>query len=367
MVIQYKCPDCGADLFYDAETQKMKCGSCGYTNDITATNDKNGRIDPAALNDNVHEINGDFEDFQEQSTFTTFNSNDAVHYVCRNCGAELITSPEVTATTCSYCDAPMVLGDRLSGCMAPALVVPFTISKQQADEAFTKWRKRGKVTPTEFQQASRVKSLTGMYVPFWLYDANGRGEGHFHATKKRSYRSGDYRITETKHYDVYRKVSINYDKIPVDASKKMPDAMMDNLEPFDYKDLHNFAPAYLSGYISEKYDFTDTELFPRLQQRTNRYTQNFLMSTIKGYSSVTATGTHYETRKRNSYYTLMPVWMFAYQYKGKEYMYVMNGQTGVVVGKPPISVPKVLLRFSVFTIICFLILYIITYFGGTIS
>lgn len=344
----------------------MKCGSCGYTNEITTTDDKKGKIDPDALKDNVHEINGDFEDFQEQSTFTTFNNNEAVHYICHNCGAELITSPEVTATACSYCDAPMVLGDRLSGSMAPALVVPFSISKRQAEEAFRKWCKKGKLTPNEFQQASRMKSLTGMYVPFWLYDANGRGEGHFHATKTHSYRSGDYQITETKHYNVYRKVSLNYDKIPVDASKKMPDKMMDDLEPFDYKDLTNFAPGYLSGYISEKYDFTDMQLFPRLQERTNSYTQNYLMSTIKGYSSVTATGSHYETRKRNSYYTLLPVWMFAHQYKGKEYIYAMNGQTGVVIGKPPISTAKILTRFSVFTIICFLILLIITYLGGTL-
>lgn len=371
MVLQYKCPDCGADLFYDANSKMLKCSSCSYTQDITLMSNENnqdgsndGNIDPQALSDNVYEVNGDFEDFEEQSSYTTYSGSDAVHYVCQNCGAELITSADVTATTCSYCDAPMILGDRLSGDMAPALVLPFTISKEQAENAFRKWCKNGILTPDDFKRASRVKSLTGMYVPFWLYDINGRGEANFHATKSHSYRSGDYRITETKHYNIYRKVSLEFEKIPCDASTKMPDTMMDNLEPYSYNDLTNFQPAYLSGYIAEKYNYTAEQLFPRLKQKSDNYLNDYVRSTIQGYDSVSQTSSNYIAKQRNAHYTLLPVWMFAYNHRGKEYLFAMNGQTGAVVGKPPIQKSKVFLRWLLGTGISFLILYVITALGG---
>lgn len=367
MVLQYKCPDCGADMSYDAEKKALACPSCGKLMDIDVTDagDMNTRQDgkysqdSASSSEDVDEVYGDYEHFEEQSTYTTFNGSEAQHYICQNCGAELITDQDTTATSCSYCGSPMVLGDRLSGKMAPAKLIPFTISKLQAEEAFRKWCKKGLVTPKDFMTADRIKSITGMYVPFWLYDVNGRGEVYANATRVRSYRSGDYNVTETRHYKVYRKVSLNFEDIPVDASEKMPDDMMDKIEPYSYGDLRDFNTPYLSGFIAEKYNYTDKELFPRLKAKVNTYVDSFISSTINGYTSVNITQRIYDARQRNASYTLLPVWMLAYDYNGKEYMFAMNGQTGKVVGKPPISKLKVTGWFLLSAIITFILSFLI--------
>ncbi len=47
-----------------------------------------------------------------------------------------------------------------------------------------------------------------------------------------------------------------------------------------------------------------------------------------------------------TYYTLLPVWMVYYDYDRKEHTFAMNGQTGKVVGTPPISYGKVAAWFS---------------------
>lgn len=365
MVLQYKCPDCGADMSYDAEKRVLLCPSCGHAKDISEMeneiNDGNREKthDAQASSNDINEIYGDYEEFDEKSTYTTYAENDAVHYICENCGAELITDKDTTATSCSYCGAPMILGDRLSGKMAPAKVIPFSISKQQAEQAFRKWCKNGLVTPKDFMTANRIKSITGMYVPFWLYDVNGRGEVQAKATRTHSYTSGDYRITETKHYNVYRKVSLNFDDIPVDASEKMPDDMMDKLEPFSYNDLVDFNTPYLSGFIAEKYNYTDKELFPRLKEKTFDYVESFIQSTITSYDSVNVVNRHYDAKQKNASYTLLPVWMLAYDYHGKEYLFAMNGQTGKVVGKPPISKGRVVFWYILFTIIFFVAAHLI--------
>lgn len=386
MVLQYKCPDCGADMSYDADSRMLQCPSCGKTKKIgpmkedenydpfaedesgnsTSHNSSNGKPshDTQAEAENVDEVYGDYETFEEHSSYTTYGDSDTKHYICQNCGAELITDADTTATSCSYCSSPMILGDRLSGKMAPAKLIPFTITKDRAESAFKKWCKGGLVTPNEFMKADRIKNITGMYVPFWLYDVNGRGDAYANATKVRSYRSGDYEITETRHYRIYRKASLNFDDIPIDASEKMPDDMMDKLEPFSYTDLTDFNTPYLAGYIAEKYNYTDKELFPRLQEKTFHYLDSYIQNTIHGYSSVTITQRNYEAKQRNASYTLLPVWMLAYSFKGKDYLFAMNGQTGKVVGKPPISKAKVALWWILFSMIAFLMIHLIVMASG---
>ncbi|MDR2776235.1 MAG: hypothetical protein LBC19_16170 [Tannerella sp.] len=39
-------------------------------------------------------------------------------------------------------------------------------------------------------------------------------------------------------------------------------------------------------------------------------------------------------------YILLPVWLGAYRYKGKSYIFTVNGRTGQVVGRRPWSILK---------------------------
>ncbi|MGB4661738.1 MAG: hypothetical protein WBI07_21370 [Mobilitalea sp.] len=371
-VIQYKCPNCGADMAFDSQSGLLKCASCGRADKIENIP---GKSDPASDGDFTYDMDeddkkaaesgfdnnyADESDTDEASDHATFGENEANEYHCNNCGAILITDALTTATTCSFCGAGVVLGDRLNGSLAPAKVIPFSINKEQAQEAFKKWCRKGLLTPKDFMNADRIKNITGLYVPFWLYDLNGRGEAEATCTRSRTYTLGDWIYTETKYYQVWRKVDLNYNRIPCDASKKMDDVMMDRLEPYPYNNLKDFEMPYLAGYIAEKYDFTDEELLPRIKERTASYVDSYLRSTISGYSSVHFVRKDINIRKKHAAYTLMPVWMVCYDYKQAEHNFAMNGQTGKIVGKPPISKAKMLAWFSGISFGSFVILRLIT-------
>lgn len=316
MVIHYKCPNCGANMRFDATTGKLTCHSCGREDNIEA--------------------------FPEEFIRTTFSEDDAKEYHCENCGAVLITEKETSATTCSFCGAGVVLLDRLSGELAPAKVIPFTISKEQAIKAFKTWCKNGLLTPRDFMTADRIKGITGMYVPFWLYDLNSSVQVSALGTRVRTYTKGDYRYTETSHYDIYRDINLDYLKIPVDASEKMKDELMDRLEPYNYDGIKDFKTPYLAGYIAEKYNYDDMELLPRAKSKISNYIESYIHSTVTGYSSVSFREKDINITQKTAYYTLLPVWILFYDYNKTEYIFAMNGQTGKVVGKPPISQGKIL-------------------------
>lgn len=350
-VVQYKCPSCGADMEFDAKTGLMKCQGCGHT--VKAEEMVAGsKEDPDAFV-------GDYEEFQEETQYDTFSGENVNQYMCRNCGAVVITGEDTSATRCEFCGSPVVLGDRLSGELAPTNVIPFQITKEQAEEAFRNWCKKGWLVKDDFKQANRVKSLTGIYVPYWLFDVKSQGEVNAHCTRERSYERGDYIITETKHYDVFRKVDINYEKVPADASEKMDDAMMDKLEPFSYQDMKKFQTPYLAGYLAEKYNYTDKQLFPRIQKRVRKYTKAYIRSTIRGYTSTNFIREDLWEKQRKAEYTLFPVWMFCYDYHQAEHNFYMNGQTGKIVGKPPLSKGKIALNFLGLTVISEIIVTVI--------
>lgn len=376
MVIHYKCPNCGSDMAFDSKTGNLRCDSCGRSDNIekmaggkelpkdAKVNYEMDEEDIAAANAGFENDYNDASDEDEPASHTTFQGDEATEYNCNNCGAVLITDAQTTATTCSFCGAGVVLGDRLSGTLAPVKVIPFTIDKGQAQEAFRKWCRKGLLTPKDFRVADRIKNITGLYVPFWLYDLNGRGEAEATCTRVRTYTRGDWIYTETKYYHVYRKVDLNYQRIPCDASKKMDDTMMDKLEPYQYSNLKEFNMPYLAGYIAEKYDYDDAALLPRVKDRVRSYVDQYIRSTIVGYSTVSIHRKDINIRQKQADYTLLPVWMVCYDYRQAEHNFAMNGQTGKIVGKPPISAGKVAAWFFGISGGTFLVLRLITLLSG---
>ncbi|MCM3653305.1 TFIIB-type zinc ribbon-containing protein [Metabacillus litoralis] len=338
MVIQYKCPNCGDDMAFDSESGKLSCHSCGRKDNI--------------------------ESFKDEFIVTTFSEDEAKEYICNNCGAVVITDADTTATSCSFCGAGVVLGDRLSGALAPAKVIPFTVSKEEAMDAFRKWCKNGRLTPRGFMTADRIKGITGIYVPFWMYDLESAAKINAVGTKVRTYTQGEYIYTETSYYDVYRDIKMNYVKVPVDASEKMNDEMMDKLEPYDYRSLKKFKTPYLAGYFAEKYNYNDDELLSRVKSKVNSYINSYISSTITGYASVQYKNQDIETKKKHSYYVLLPIWMIYYDYDKHEHTFAMNGQTGKVVGKPPISFGKVAAWFGGVASSTFIVLKLVSYLLG---
>ena len=152
-------------------------------------------------------------------------------YSCPSCGAELVCDETTAATSCPYCGNPAVVPGQFSGVLRPDFIIPFKSSKEDAIKALKKHYQGKFFLPKCFTQENHVQKIQGIYVPFWMFDGKASGHAQYAATRSRSYRSGNYEITETKHYDIYREGYINFEKVPVDASSKLSDDHMDSINP----------------------------------------------------------------------------------------------------------------------------------------
>jgi hypothetical protein len=223
----------------------------------------------------------------------------------------------------------------------PASIIPFSVSKEEATQGYMKWCKKGILTPKSFTSQNTIEKISGIYVPFWIYDYDTEVSLRADCTRVRMERHGNTELTHTDHFDVYREVKTSYNRVPVDASEKMEDNIMDKLEPFNYEALKDFAMPYLSGFLSEKYNYTSEEIKERVERRVSEYAYTAARNTISGYATTNVVYENISLRNKKSQYILLPVWILNYRYFGKNYTFAMNGQTGKVVGSLPISRGKV--------------------------
>lgn len=352
-VTNYKCPACTGPLQFDAKSGRLSCEYCGSTYSVTEIEAMFAEQDAQAakeqqeaeekLEEKEKEAAAQNQEGWDMSGLSDDWGTDAEGmrvYHCPSCSAELICEETTAATSCPYCDNPTIIPGQFGGMLKPDYVIPFKLKKDQAIAALKKHYEGKALLPDAFKEHNHLEEIKGIYVPFWLFDGTGNGDMDYDATKVRKFRSGDYMITETMHYNVQRSGKVTFEKIPVDGSKKMPDDYMDSLEPYDYNELKPFSTAYLPGYMADKYDVTAEECGKRADIRAENTTVECLRNTVSGYASVIEKKRNVFLKRGEVKYALLPVWILNTKWNGKKYMFAMNGQTGKFVGDLPIDKNK---------------------------
>lgn len=327
--VQYKYPNCGGDIRFSPEKQGYDCEWCMSFFTQQQIQEIYAEIESQDLSENVDETQS-IDDFAEHNNL----------YVCNSCGAEIVADEQTSATFCCYCHNPVTLKGRLSGEFKPNRVLPFSIDRNHAEQIFRDWCGKKKFTPSDFNSNKTLERMTGLYVPFWLADCNTNAYMQGIGKKVKTWSDSNYHYTKTDEFNVIREAKIKFKGIPNDGEKKIDDALMEAIEPFDYSKLQPFSMSYLSGFYADKYDVTKTEVFPKIKQRVESGAMSILRDDAKGYTSLMVSNKKVDILRTNWEYTLMPVWFLNYKYQDKFYTFVVNGQSGKVAGILPLSKSK---------------------------
>lgn len=336
-VLEYKCPCCNAGLVFGEETQQLKCEYCDNTFDIETVKVFN------ESNQDSQEFHWEVPDHQEWSEedCQTMRS-----FVCPSCGGEIISDETTAATFCPYCDNPTIMPGRLSGGMKPDALIPFKTSKEDAKAAFRNLCKGKPLLPKLFLQETQIDKITGIYVPFWLYDCSGSMDGSYKATRIHRWSDSRYHYTKTDHFLLKRAADAAFVGIPMDGSSKMDDTFMESIEPFDYREIVNFDTAYLTGFYADKYDVPSENGEERIRQRVSNALDDQLQNTFLGYATVVPTAKQLNIRHSKARYVLLPVWILNTKYNGKIYTFAMNGQTSKMTGTFPVCPKRTAMWFT---------------------
>ncbi len=301
----FKCKNCGGNTIYSPEHKGMFCPYC----------------DSEKSEERKHDL---------------YNITS-----CPDCGGELEIGEHTSALQCPYCNNYIILNERVEGEYLPNKLIPFKFSKEMTKKLLKDRFKKCIFAPTDFLSEARLNSMHGEYVPFWMYNYNTHCEYRGEGTKVRTWTTGDLQHTETSYYDVERNMDITYQDIPVDACVGMPDNIMDLMEPYNYAELTDFAPEYMSGFDGEKYNMPSDLVENRARTKMQSSAETVLRQSISGYATLHQHHKSITPANTGTQYCLLPVWRYIYTYNDQQYPFYVNGQTGKVVGKVPISSKKV--------------------------
>ena len=142
------------------------------------------------------------------------------------------------------------------------------------------------------------------------------------------------------------------------ASKGVHADLLRKIEPFPTTtDLKPYDPGFLSGWVVEQYQI---DLVAAAQNA-----RSIMDGKLEQLCGQQVPGDTYRDLQVNANYAgqtfkhiLVPVWVLAYTYGSQTYQVVINGYTGTIAGKHPLSWVKILLAvIAVLVVLAIVYLY----------
>ncbi|MCR5417631.1 MAG: hypothetical protein K6E84_01795 [Lachnospiraceae bacterium] len=332
-VLSFKCPCCVAPLEFNGDQGQMTCEYCGSS----------FTMEQVKAAQQADALEGDASEMTWSSSEPEMiqDADGKVEgYLCPSCSGEIIADENTAATECPFCGNQTIIPQSFEGMYKPDGIIPFAIDKSHAEEKLREFYKGKKLLPNSFTDNNHIKAISGVYVPFWLASATANGTVVFDGVKNKTEKKANETVTIQDHYNVTRAGSLDFKRVPADASSKMDDALMDSLEPYDMDKIVDYDAAYFSGYMADKYDVKAEDIKDRVNKRIRTTFINEMRSTVSGYDSVVSKNDSVKVNDGKTEYAFLPVWMLSTKYNDEVYTFAMNGQTGKISGSLPIDQGK---------------------------
>lgn len=344
-----KCDMCGGIMNFSPEKGMLHCIYCGF-------------VKPIDTDGITEEIDFDINEAEKSGNYDWGAATKTV--ICQSCGGETVYDEMQTSGECPYCGSSQVMVNEGSASLAPNGVCPFRIPKEEAGSRFSRWLKGKLFCPSRVKKAAKPDSFKGIYLPYWTFDADTSTSftAKYGIVRTVSTGKGKTR-TVVDWYPIsgYHEQFID-DEI-VAASNNHDESLVNGITPFDTAASEVYKPEYISGFASEKYSVGLGSAWEKAK--------GFIASRLKNAIEILIKNKNHADRVSNiqiktSYsnvkykYLLLPVWISSFAYKGRIYQFMVNGQTGKISGKTPLSP----LRIAIAAILIIFALALVFYYGS---
>jgi len=328
---RFPCAQCGANLRYAPGQISMTCSYCGQEQDIPGAceDTRNAALAPLDLRTAL------------SRTLPAAEIEETRVLSCPNCGAQVEFDATVHSSECPFCATPVVTDTGTHRHIKPQGVLPFHLNEAAAKEAFTKWLGRLWFAPNGLRKfARRDNRFTGIYVPYWAFDADtkstysGERGTHYYVG------SGKNRRRQTRWTRVSGKVARRFEDLLIMAATSLPRRYTQALEPWHLSELEPYNPQYISGFRAEGYTVELGDGYTLARERMDEVIQSDVRRAIGG-DTQRVHSVNTQASNEMFKHLLLPLWVAAYRYHDKSYRFVVNAQTGKVRGERPWSWIKI--------------------------
>ena len=338
----FRCPQCRGDMAFDPGSQSMACPFCDHSQLVAREEGSRSIVE--------HDLESGLAGGAEQVGLGTKVRSSK----CQECAATVTFPENMTSTACDFCGSAQVMAQEENRALIrPESVLPFKVDRNAASARFKGWLKGLWFRPSDLKERAQVTKINGVYVPYWTFDArvdsDWTAEAGYHY-----YETEEYTETDDKGEEVTRTREVQktrwepawgartdtFDDLLVAASRGLPEELARGLRSFDTAALKPYDPAFLAGWKAEEYSLPLNEAWVKAVDKMEDKQRGRCAGDIPGDTHRCLDVTNLfsdETFK----HVLLPIWISAYRYGGKVFRFLVNGQTGEVVGKAPYSWVKI--------------------------
>lgn len=335
---RFPCPACGSDLRFDPSSQTMVCAHCGHSEPVLQRRDGLVELDLRAVG---------------AATLPASALEEVRVATCASCGARIEYEASVHAKECPFCASPVVSETGTERLVKPQAQLPFLLSEGEARAALKRWLGRLWFAPSDLKRYARAdRALTGVYAPYWTYDAETETDytGHRgtvrYETRRMPVSVGGKRTMQAQQVarvdwrPVRGRVARAFDDVLVLGSASLPKQHADALEPWDLSVLAAYDPRYLAGFRAEAYTVGVEDAYAEARAEMDAVIERDVRADIGGDQQRVG---RLDTRvgRLTFKHVLLPIWIAAFRYRGKSFRFVVNGRTGAVEGERPYSAIKI--------------------------
>jgi hypothetical protein len=218
-------------------------------------------------------------------------------------------------------------------------------------ESVRKWYGSRWFAPNRLKRAALTDTVKGVYLPYWTFDAQAHAdwtaESGYHYYTTETYRDANGK-TQTRQVQHTRwqpsagSLDHFFDDDLVPASTGVQEDLLRKIEPFPTKDLSAYDAGYVAGWVVEQYQIDLIAAAQRSRQRMDQALQQMCASQVPGDTHRNLNVSAHYTRQTFKH-VLLPIWLLSFKYGAKSYQVLINGYTGSIAGKHPLSATKIIL------------------------
>lgn len=324
-----KCPGCGSNMVFDPDGQTLLCEHCG-------TKKKLENVIQAKEQDLLTALAENGEKWDKKET---------VVFSCDNCGAKVVLSSGETAKSCPFCGTAHVQKTEELAGLKPNALIPFQFAEEKAVNFSKIWARKRLFAPRKFKKTLSADNVKGVYTPCFTFDSKTTSYyvGRIGDRHTRTVGSGKNRRVET--YIVWRNIKgtfyDGFDDVLITAGSKFDQDKLDKIAPYSTNEGREYEGKYLLGFMAYHYDHELPACWNSAKSKMDAMIRQHILKQyhydVLDYLNVSTT--HEQVTYK---YVMLPVYVGNYKYKKKLYNFFVNGSTGKVTGKTPVSPWRVL-------------------------
>jgi Zn finger protein HypA/HybF involved in hydrogenase expression len=341
---KFECPACGADAHWNAAKQALVCPFCGT--ESPATLQTRGAETVIV----EHDLAAALRDIPDAKRGW---QTAKVAVKCQSCQAISVFDPERVGQRCEFCgSSQLVPYEQVKDAFSPESLLPFAVNESRARELVRAWYGRQWLAPNNLNKRALTDTVHGLYLPYWTFDA--KAHASWTADSGRFYYDtvNGKRVQKVAWSPAAGELDHVFDDELVPASTGVSAALLRKIEPFPTGTVVPYDPGYLAGWTVERYQIDLVNAAERSRAAMDAKVRALCSDAVPGDTqrNLQVESVFSAVAYKNA---LLPIWIAAYDYRGKPYRYLVNGVTGKCSGIAPWSAWKI--TFLVLTIVTILL------------